>query len=65
MGIALFYGQYGLPVPYAPRVSLVIGEAVMVEKWTGEGPVPPEHIDSLHKRVSDAYEPWLCYSDMS
>jgi hypothetical protein len=52
MGIALFYGQYGLPVPYAPRVSLVIGEAVMVEKWTGEGPVPPERIDSLHKRVS-------------
>ena len=51
MGIALFYGQFGLPIPYAPRVTLCIGDTIDVQKWEGEGPVPNELIEELQKKV--------------
>lgn len=56
MGIALFYGQYGLPiVPYAPRITLCIGDPIEVKKWEGEGPVPSELIDELQKKYAASF----------
>jgi diacylglycerol O-acyltransferase 2, plant len=57
MGLALFYGQFGLPmVPYAPRVTLCIADAIEVKKWEGEGPVPQELIEELQEKYAKAFQ---------
>lgn len=30
MGITIFWGQFGLPIPFAPKVSMVIGKPIPV-----------------------------------
>lgn len=56
MGISLFYGQYGLPiVPYAPKVTLCIGDPIEVKKWEGEGSVPAELIDELQQKYATSF----------
>jgi len=53
MGITMFYGQFGLPVPYHPKVTMVIGDPIPVEKWSQEGePVSADAIDKLHEKVN-------------
>jgi hypothetical protein len=32
MGLTIFWGQYGLPIPYAPKVTMVIGKPIPVPK---------------------------------
>lgn len=56
MGITIFWGQFGLPIPFSPRVTLCIADPLPVEKWTGDGPVPAEKIEELHKRYLDSIQ---------
>ena len=60
MGITIFWGQFGLPIPFAPKVTMCIADPLVVEKWCGEGPVPSELIDQLHARyirsIQDLFE---------
>lgn len=50
MGMTLFWGPFGLPIPYAPKVTLCIGEPLEVPKWNGTHPIPEELIEDLHSR---------------
>ena len=56
MGVTIFWGHYGLPIPYLPRVSLCIALPIPVEKWDVEtkGPITSEAIDALHKKYIDS-----------
>jgi len=48
MGMAPFYGQYGLPIPFPRRLTMVFADPIPVERWTGDGPVPQDAVDALH-----------------
>lgn len=52
-GVTIFWGHFGLPIPFTPRVTLCIGDPIPVKKWTGEGKVPAELIEELHNKVCD------------
>jgi hypothetical protein len=52
IGLTMFWGQYGLPVPYNPKVTMCIAEPIECTKWTGPGPIPAELIEEYHKKVS-------------
>ena len=56
MGITWFWGKFGLPIPFTPKVTMCIGEPLAVEKWTGEGRIPDDVIDELHQRYIDAIQ---------
>lgn len=60
MGITIFWGQFGLPIPYTPKVSLCMAEPIKVKKWTGEGKIPQELIDELHAKVNYFTAPHYC-----
>jgi diacylglycerol O-acyltransferase 2, plant len=49
IGVAMFIGQYGLPIPFAPRVTMCFGDPLQVRCWTGEGPIPDELVETLHR----------------
>ena len=51
MGVTLFFGQYGLPIPFRTRVTMCIGKPIPIEKWKGEGKIPDELISNLHNKV--------------
>lgn len=50
LGMAPFYGQFGLPIPFPRHLTMVFSDPIPVERWTGEGPVPKEAIDKLHSQ---------------
>lgn len=50
IGITFFWGYLGLPIPFCPKVTMVICEPLPVVKWTGEGEIPMEMIDDLHNK---------------
>lgn len=52
MGITIFWGYFGLPIPYLPKVTLCIAEPIPSEKWDVEtkGPVPREMVEKLHEK---------------
>jgi 2-acylglycerol O-acyltransferase 2 len=52
MGLTIFWGHFGLPIPYAPRVTMCLAEPIDIPKWTGEGKIPQELIDETHAKVS-------------
>lgn len=59
MGITIFYGPVPfLPIiPYTPKVTLVIGEPIEVEKWDAtKGPIPDDQIEELHERYIDSIQ---------
>lgn len=49
-GITLFWGQWGLPIPFTPRVSLVMAAPIYVPR-TPEGEKVPEEV--LEKALED------------
>jgi hypothetical protein len=51
MGVTIFWGRWGLPIPYFPRVTLCVSQPIKVEKWDVaiKGPVPVELINKLHE----------------
>lgn len=51
MGLTIFWGYFGLPIPFQPRVTMVIADPIEVPKWTGEGKIPSELMDKVHKQV--------------
>lgn len=51
MGLTFFWGRFGLPISFTPRVTLCIGDPLPIPKWSGEGEVPKELIDELHTQV--------------
>ena len=70
IGVTMFIGQFGLPIPFAPRVTMCFGEPLEVRVWTGEGAIPEELIETLHreymegiKEVFDKYKEAAGYRD--
>lgn len=55
-GLTIFWGQYMLPIPYTPRVSMCLGRPILIKRWSGEGPVPDELVDDLHKKYIQAIQ---------
>lgn len=55
MSITYFWGYFGLPFPFLPRISMVIGDAIEVPKWEGDiNHVPQEVIEDLHSKFMNA-----------
>ena len=54
MGLTWFWGKFGLPIPFAPKVTMCIGEPLAVDKWTGNDRIPDDIIDELHERYIKA-----------
>lgn len=54
-GVTFFWGRYGLPIPFTPKVTIVVGEPITppTEGWDGVGPVPFELIEKLHQTYMD------------
>jgi len=52
VGVTFFHGQFGLPIiPYTPRVTLILGEPVVVEKYHGDpSTIPNELIEQVHQQ---------------
>ena len=53
MGIVGFYGKWGCPfIPYTPKVTMVIGDPLDVEKWDvpTKGRIPDGVVHELHAR---------------
>lgn len=48
MGITLFWGYFGLPIPYAPKVTMVIGDPIPVPKVPDDDEKKSKAIDLLH-----------------
>jgi 2-acylglycerol O-acyltransferase 2 len=54
-GLTIFWGRFGLPIPFTPRVTFVIGEPIPVPVgWDGKGPIPVELINELHETYMKA-----------
>lgn len=51
-GVTIFWGHFGLPIPFTPRVTMCIADPIPVTKWVGDGPVPEELIDELLEKVN-------------
>jgi hypothetical protein len=49
MGITFFWGRFGLPIPYAPRVSMCIGEPIDIPE-VNEKRTLEQAIDELHAK---------------
>ena len=47
-GVTVFWGWFGLPLPFLPKVTLCVADPIRVEKVEGE--IPKELIDSIHKK---------------
>ncbi len=48
IGITLFWGYFGLPIPYAPKVTMVIGEPIPVPVVPNDDDKKSKAIDLLH-----------------
>lgn len=51
MGMTIFWGHFGLPIPYTPKVTMCIAEPIEVKQYKGEGKIPQDMIDELHSKV--------------
>ncbi len=51
MGLTIFWGRFGLPIPYTPKVTMCIADPLSCKKWEGPGEIPENLIDELHKQV--------------
>jgi hypothetical protein len=47
-GLTLFWGPYYTPVPYAPKITIVMGEPIPPPSWDKEGAIPDDKIEELH-----------------
>jgi hypothetical protein len=66
MSLTLFWGQYWLPIPFPARTVMCFGDPILVEKWTGEGPIPQALIDEVHaKYVSSLVEIFEKYKEVA
>lgn len=54
IGGTMFFGHFGLPIPFSPRMTMCFADPLPVVKWTGEGPIPNEMVDALHTEYIQA-----------
>eukprot|EP00607_Mallomonas_marina_P010685 CAMPEP_0182422626 /NCGR_PEP_ID=MMETSP1167-20130531/8353_1 /TAXON_ID=2988 /ORGANISM="Mallomonas Sp, Strain CCMP3275" /LENGTH=289 /DNA_ID=CAMNT_0024600827 /DNA_START=381 /DNA_END=1250 /DNA_ORIENTATION=+ len=54
MGMIPFFGQFGLPIPFTSRLTMVFADPIPVERWTGEGPIPEDKIEDLHGKYLES-----------
>ena len=51
----IFYGRWGLPIPFTPRVTMVFADPLPVTKWNPQdGPIPKKLIEDLHEQYETA-----------
>ncbi len=48
IGITLFWGYFGLPIPYAPKVTMVMGDPIPVPVVPDDDEKKSKAIDQLH-----------------
>lgn len=50
MGLTIFWGQLGLPIPFAPKVTMVIGDPIPTPKVAADATAEQKQavIDDLH-----------------
>jgi hypothetical protein len=63
MGLTWFWGRWWLPIPFHPRVTLVMGDPLPVPRWDGKSDIPEDLIEQLHAayiaeitRIFDTYK---------
>jgi 2-acylglycerol O-acyltransferase 2 len=63
MGMTLFWGIWGTPLPFTPRVSMCIGDPIQPPVWDKEkhpNAIPPDVIDAYHelflKAMTDLFD---------
>ncbi len=52
MGLTIFWGPFGLPIPYTPRVTLCVGDPIPVKKWVpteDQKTIPNELLEELQR----------------
>jgi hypothetical protein len=37
IGVTMFFGRLGLPIPFSPKVTMCFADPLPVTKWTGDG----------------------------
>jgi hypothetical protein len=52
MGLTYFWGYFGLPIPFCPKVTLCVGKPIEVKKWDKNEKIPSSLIDELHNKVN-------------
>jgi 2-acylglycerol O-acyltransferase 2 len=51
----VFFGRFGLPIPFSPVVTMVFADPLPVVKWNSQdGPIPKKLIEELHERYETA-----------
>jgi len=49
LGLTYFWGHFGLPVPFTPRLTIVVGQSLPLPKgWNGKGEVPQRLVNEYH-----------------
>ena len=56
IGITMFFGHFGLPIPFTPRVTMCFADPLPVEKWSQEGDIPSEMVDELHAKYIESLQ---------
>lgn len=60
MSITLFFGCFGLPIPFTPRVTLIIGEPINYpiqwDKTASPDSIPVEAIEALHHQLTESLQ---------
>jgi 1-acyl-sn-glycerol-3-phosphate acyltransferase len=57
MGITIYWGKfpYIIPIPFTPKVTLVISDPIVIDKYTGDiSKIPMDKIRSIRKQYQDA-----------
>ena len=50
MGLTWFWGRFGLPIPYHPKITVAIGNPIPIpEGWDGKSDIPEALIEQLHE----------------
>jgi hypothetical protein len=49
-GMTIFWGHFGLPIPFFPKVTITIADPIEVTKWEGEGKIPQDQVEALHAK---------------
>ncbi len=49
LGLTYFWGHFGLPIPFTPRMTIIVGKSLPLPKgWSGRGEIPERLIDEYH-----------------
>jgi 2-acylglycerol O-acyltransferase 2 len=51
-GVVVFYGKFGLPIPYTPRVTMVFGDPIKVPCYEGKE-IPKDVLETYHAKYME------------